>query len=612
MNTNLREPTEERKQLPLLAWIDLSVSVLIGVGLGSWLWLLQHRDLLPSPEDQAGKGLLRQYQATSHDLFLALLGLSAIALLVLIRRAQHQQRQLEQAPQAAPPAGNSLLGFARAHPLVLALFAGYTVAMVQGTNWMYSEFVGWYRSVPEDHLLNNFQFRWEFIRETMRRDDFRFFPLAHQDLHILSWFTAYVKVWMLVSAAELFTIVVVSARFVRRLSGMAKAPALLLITSLLLLFHPATGMAFFQFPYCERFLTFLFALYCGAYLHHHQHRDKPSFYAALLFGLIGIFIKDIAVVLFVVPPAVMLIAGSLGLVEGRPSWRGSTRAEWMEAYRLELWLCSLALIFLLAYVVLSLLPSTFANKGSYNKNKGLLFAPDWRFWVLILFCTVRVGAISLRRSRVNLLDGLNLAALSYAGSLLILVGFESHKYLTLPVQWVTVLDLGFAWTCWISPTVEQRSSARWAGALGSAVVLGSIGIDHLQPPNFAASVSKIKVRQKSWFEAYNAIDAISAPMRTRGEAIHLIYRKGSWFSAKRHLSRLRFDRLIEFDPKRNRFSVEEGTGKGETYTPQAGDLFFTIDKDASTLQPLLDRWPSQLLYQDKNGQENGLIYRIQP
>ena len=340
MSTNLRATKGERKPLPLLAWIDLSASVLIGVGLGCWLWLLQHRNLLPSPEIKAGKALLRQYQATSHDIFLALLAMSAITLLVLIRCAKHQQRQLDPSLQTEPPAGNSLLSFARAHPLVLALFAGYTVAMVQGTNWMYSEFVGWYRSVPEEHLLNNFQFRWEFIRETMRRDDYRFFPLAHQDLHILSWFTPYVKVWMLVSAAELFTIVVVAARFVRRLSGKAQVPALLLITSLLLLFHPATGMAFFQFPYCERFLTFLFALYCGAYLHHHQQRDKPSFYAALLFGLIGIFIKDIAVVLFVVPPAAMLIAGSLGLVEGRPSWRGSTRTEWVEAYRLELWLCS--------------------------------------------------------------------------------------------------------------------------------------------------------------------------------------------------------------------------------------------------------------------------------
>ena len=283
----------------------------------------------------------------------------------------------------------------------------------------------------------------------------------------------------------------------------------MLITSLLLLFHPATGMAFFQFSYCERFLTFLFALYCGAYLHHHQHRDKASFYAALLFGLIGIFIKDIAVVLFVVPPAVMLVAGSLGLVEGRPSWIGSSRAEWAEAYRLELWLCSLALIFLLAYVVLSLLPSAFANKGSYNKNKGFLFAPDWRFWFLISFCLVRTAAISLRRSRVNLLDGLNLAALTYAAGLLVLIGFESQKYLTLPVQWVTVLDLGCVWACWISPALERRSSARVAGAVGSAVVLGTIGIDHLQPPNIAASVSTSKRR---WEASSNVLPAPWAPI----------------------------------------------------------------------------------------------------
>ena len=611
MSSQLSEPTGHQRQLRLLAWIDVSASVLIGLGLGCWIWLLQHRSLLPSPEVRAGKILLKQYQATTHDLFLALLSLSALTLLVLIRRAQHQQRQQQPAQQQGTT-GNPLLRFARTHPLVLALFAGYTVAMVHGTNWMYPELVGWYSGIADEHLLNNFAFRQDFLRETMRRDDYRFFPLAHQDLHILSWFTPYVKVWMLISAAELFTIVVVSARFVRKLSRHTQVPALLLITSLLLLFHPATGMAFFQFSYCERFLTFLFALYCGAYLHYHQHRDKASFYAALLFGLIGIFIKDIAVVLFVVPPAVMLITGSLGLVEGHPSWSGLSRAQWAKAYRLELWLCSLALIFLLAYVVLSLLPSAFANRGSYNKNKGFLFLPDWRFWFLIGFCLVRTAAIGIGRSRVTLLDGLNVAALTYGAGLLVLIGFESHTYLTLPVQWVTVLDLGFAWACWISPALERRSSAQLAGAMGAAVVLGSIGIDHLQPPHFAASVNSIKVRQQSWLDAYKAIDAISAPIRTRGEAINLIYSKQSWFSAKRHLGRLRFDRLIEFDPQRNRFNVEEGTGKGELYTPQAGDLLFTIDKDASTLKPLLERWPTQLLYQDSHGQENGHVYRIQP
>lgn len=611
MAIDLKRQSLNKGPLPLLAWIDASASVLIGLGLGCWLWLLQHRSLLPSPEVSAGKALLEQYQATSHDLFLALLALCVTTLMVLIRRAEHQQHQSKPDPSRTK-IGNPIVRFARANPLVVALFAGYTAAMVHGTTWMYPELVGWFRSIPDNHLLENFAVRRDFISETMRRDDYRFFPLAHQDLHILSWFTGYVKVWMLVSAAELFVIVLISTRFVRRLSGRKQVPALLMITSLLLLFHSSTGMAFFQFIYCERFLTFIFALYCGAYLHHLQQGDKSSFYAALLFGLIGVFIKDIAVVLFVVPPAVLLVAGSVGLVEGRPSWMGSSRAEWAEAYRLELWLCSLTLIFTLAYVVLSLLPSAFANKGSYNKNNGFLFNPDWRFFFLIGFCFVRAAFISLQRSRVTLLDGLNLAALTYAGGLLVLIGFESHKYLSMPVQFVTVLDLCFVWACWISPALEHRSSSRLAGAIGSTAVLCSIGIDHLKLPNFAANVGTIKMRQQSWLAAYQAVDETTGPIRNSGEAVNLIYSKQSWFSTKRHLGRLRFDRLIEFDPKSNRLSVEAGIGKGEIYAPQKGDLLFTIDRDASTLQPLLDRWPTQLLYQDNNGQENGRIYRIQP
>lgn len=601
----------EMQSRPLLTWINTTVSVLIGLGLGCWIWLLQNRDHLPSPDSQAGKDLIKQYLIISHDLTIYFLVLSAITLTILIRKYQTQTSNLQTNQKRLAPA-KSLRHFAKTHPLVLALFAGYTVAMVQGSTWMYPELVGWFRTVPENHLLENFAFRSDFINETMRRSDYRFFPLAHQDLHILSWFTSYVKVWMLVSAAELFAIVVISARFVCRLSGRAKVPALLLITSLLMLFHPATGMAFFQFIYCECFLTFLFAIYAGAYLHHQKYGDKASFCAALLCGLLGIFMKDIAVVLFVVPPALILITGSLGVVDGYPSWKGNTRSQWTKAYRLEFWLCSLALTFLMGYVMLSLLPSAFANEGSYSKSKEFLFAPDWRFWFLSSFCLLRIGAISMRRSSVTLLDGLNLAALTYGAGLLVLIGFESHKYLTLPVQWITVLDLCFVWAAWISPALERRSSASLAGALGSAVVLGSIGIDQLQRTSFATTVSKIKARQQSWLDAYQAIDATSSLIHQKGEDINLIYSKRSWFSAKRHLGRLRFDRLIEFDPRRNQFKVKKGIDQDQTYIPQAGDLIFTIDQDIATLQPLLERWPSQLLYQDRNGQKNGRIYRINP
>ena len=110
MSTQLSELRGQNRPIPLLAWINASASVLIGLGLGCWIWLLQHRDQLPSPEIRAGKTLRKQYQATSHDLFLALLALSVITLLVLIRRAQHQQRQQQPAEQQAAP-NNPLLRF---------------------------------------------------------------------------------------------------------------------------------------------------------------------------------------------------------------------------------------------------------------------------------------------------------------------------------------------------------------------------------------------------------------------------------------------------------------------------------------------------------------------
>ena len=94
------------------------------------------------------------------------------------------------------------------------LFAAYAVAMVHGTNWFYPELVGWYDSIIDHHLLDNFSIRNDFIKETMLRNDYRFFPLAHQDLHVLSWFTAYVKIWMVVSAAELFAIILLAYQLI--------------------------------------------------------------------------------------------------------------------------------------------------------------------------------------------------------------------------------------------------------------------------------------------------------------------------------------------------------------------------------------------------------------
>ena len=63
---------------------------------------------------------------------------------------------------------------------------GYLIAMVAGTTYLYKDLIGWYPSLIENNLLDNFSIRGSFISETFRRTDFRFFLLAHQDLHILA------------------------------------------------------------------------------------------------------------------------------------------------------------------------------------------------------------------------------------------------------------------------------------------------------------------------------------------------------------------------------------------------------------------------------------------
>jgi hypothetical protein len=66
--------------------------------------------------------------------------------------------------------------------------------MVQSTTGFYPELQGWLRGIQAPPLLDHIQLRDGLINETMRANSFRFFPLAHQDLHVLSWFTPYMKV----------------------------------------------------------------------------------------------------------------------------------------------------------------------------------------------------------------------------------------------------------------------------------------------------------------------------------------------------------------------------------------------------------------------------------
>lgn len=601
-----------------LGWIT-GVSVAISaIGLGVWGWLVNHRQSLPPFDSQVGKALLGQYQAIAHDVVLILLALAVVALLALIQRARaaavSSPGDAATGEAEAQKAGG-LLQFAREQPIVLAIFVAYTVVMVQGTTWLYPELVGWYTDVIDDHLLNNFSIRADFIGETMGRQDYRFFPLAHQDLHVLSWFTAYVKVWMLVSAAELIAIVVLASRFIRRLCAVnrQKGPALLLISALLFMLHPATASGFFQFIYCERLLTFIFALYISAYLHHQTTGSSVSFYSTCLFGLIGIFIKDIAILLFIGPPLMILALGSLGFLQGYGRWEAGRGEDWLDLYRLELWLVGLLPIFLCSYIVLSLLPSAYANEGSYAKGGAIKIHPDWRFGLLLLVSSARLVLAAIGRVRLQLLDCLNLTGLAYATALTLLVGFQSESYLTLPVQLITVLDLTWIWGAGLAPRLNLWLFWRRTAAVGTLAALALVCAEwRFSHPSFPDTVSGIKRRQASWLGAYDATAAQARAIKQQGEPVNIIYSKISWLSRKRHLGRLHYDRLIEFNPETNTYRIEDGINRDGNYVPRGGDLVINIDNSVSSLAPILDQYPAKTLYRYDDRDASGAVFRLQP
>ena len=593
-------------------WMVTSCSLLAVGALGAWRWLLLALPTLPSPRSEQGETLLYHYNRTSHDIFLALLGIVVLGLLWWSRRDASQSES--QPPRPWP---RQLIGFARHHPVVLVVFIAYAVAMINGTNWLFPELVGWYDGVIDHHLLDNFSIRHDFISETMLRNDYRFFPLAHQDLHVLSWLTAYVKIWMLVSAAELFAIILLAHRLIRRLTPAAPAPGLLLIISLLLLSAPATGFAFFQLIYAERMLTLCFIAFSSCYLEARTTGNRRSQALAVVFAVIGMFFKEVGVLLFVTPAACLLLAGAAGRLPNTPGlpWRqllqrGRWRSLglWLQAYQLELWICSLLVIFPLAYAYLSYLPSLYHGKQAYDSNDALQWVADPRCWIPLTYGVIRVFRLLTSRTPVQLLDGLNLAALSYAAALYVLVGYEGSSYMALPVQLVAVLDVAFAWSTWIAPRLSRSlGSAGGAALVGVAGCGVAIALEQQADQSFLQRVSTIKTKQASWLKTMQRIDDFTVETRRSGEDVNLIFTR-SWFRKKRHLDRFHYDRLIYLDPTSHTYTVVDGIDKGAAYQPKTGDLLINIDKGGlGFLGPTLESYETIFRYSDEV--RNGRIYR---
>ena len=532
---------------------------------------------LPASQSRAGQALLDQYNLITHSLFfIVLIGLG-VWTLIQIRADRLQEQNNTESTDNSEPEGwiRSALALCRRQPLAIVLMAAYGLAMVHLMTWFYIEIVGWYDSVLDDNLLNNFSLRHYFVKETMRRNDFRFFPLAHQDLHLLSWFTPYVKVWAMVSVAELIAIVALSCQFISKLTHRSP-PALLLMTTVLMLFQPSTATAFFQLIYSERVLTLLLIGYATSYLAYQRTKHRSAFLTTLLLATLGLFFKDIAPVMFIIPAAITLALGLTGRMENKPAFNKLTWPKFYGDYKLELWLCGLGVIFILWYVVLSLIPSLYEGQDALRPHEKT-FEAGIRYTGLLLFTSIRCWTIFRARHQGNLLDGLNLSAILYSLAVYGFTGFQDGSYLALPVQLVVVLDALYVWSAWLSPYLSARMNDTSMALIGTSACAILIGVDHLQKDNFSSAVHRVSRKQVIWESAYNTTRRRLKSARSNGEEINLIF-TDSWFTRRRHLDRLPFNRLIFLDPIKSSYIILDGKGKGEEYMPQTGDYLINIDR----------------------------------
>jgi len=466
------------------------------------------------------------------------------------------------------------------HPAATALFIACTIFMVSEASWFYKEIVGWYDDIYSGDLLNTFSLRMRIIRETMERNDYRFYPLAFQELQLLSWISPYVKVWMLANVAQMIGTIGLGVRIVRQITGNRSSKELLLTFSLLFIFIAPSAYSYFQFIYSERVLTLLFAGYLTLYIDYRKNQSKTAHQGILICALIGIFVKDIAIILFLLPPIITL--GSDWLSQRKTSAiSNQQRTGFLEEHGLEIKLISLAVIFGISFLYLAYLPSYFVGEERYDAAKRLAeFQPDVRLLILFGYSVSRIAKVFSQRASFNMLDAANASSLAYVACLFYLVGYRSTSYMALPVQFIAVIDILVIWTSAITPWLSNRFGKKCTMPLAVGLSSCLLILEQLQPNNFYVRLRDMTLTHRSWAATYQKADTVLRDARASGGSVNLIFSK-SWFRRFNHLKRLKYDRLVYLNEKDKTYLIMDGVDKGKSYAPRTGDFFLDIDAGAA-------------------------------
>ena len=289
------------------------ITLIISGGLAVWIQFgasgIQHT----SRKDHR-ESLLSHYNDIAHGGFIAVL----VVLAALLIRSILQTSAPEATANARRPWPSAVAGFIRQHPVVAIILTTYVVLMLE-SSWFYKEILTWYDDIYSDHLLNNFSLRESFIKETMGRNDFRFYPLSHQDLHILSWVTPYTKIWSLVSAFELIATIILGCKLIERVNNNRTSPSTHADGNLAVPVYQCIGLQLFPI-YLQRVISDISACFVRLSL-----QPLPGFRPAaqrttrLALRTVHPFFKDTAVLLAVIPAATTIVAGSLGTMPNSPT-----------------------------------------------------------------------------------------------------------------------------------------------------------------------------------------------------------------------------------------------------------------------------------------------------
>ena len=559
-----------------MAWINGILIGLIALGLALGLWLsnvASPNALTMATESLTAKALLN-YNLISHGVWIAIVG--GVLIWLWYDSRQPPQSSRTESPRLRSPL-HQIIRQVRLQPIASVVLVVVSLFLINEASWFYKEIIGWYDDINAGNLLQNFSLRSNLISETLTRNDFRFYPLAFADLQILSWFTPYVKVWMIFNVIELITTICLGVCLVRRITKSPKARELLLMFSLLFIATAPSAFSYLQFIYSERILTLLFAVYLWNYLTFQNTRSRRSANIAMAAALLGSFCKDTAILLFAIPAATTVVGGLLVRNHARPTIQGDGWRIWLSNYHFELRTLSLSLFFLVSFLFLTYLPSTIVGEPRYDAELTMnQFEPDARLLFLALFTLWRALSVVRGKNSVTVLDGGNLAVLAYAGALFWLVGYSSSNYMSLPIHFMAVIDLMVIWCLGARPWLQKHLNTKAITAVGFISSAAIIYTELQFPGNAYSRIKKIVRTHHSWEATYNQSYLVLRKAREQGEEVNVIISK-SWFRRFNHLKRLHYDRLVYQNEYSHEYLIVDGIDKGKPYSPRKGDYFLDLD-----------------------------------